>query len=470
MPHYHCGRAQSHSVFAIRHPVYRSRRVCLSIRAIVAILSAVAALLPVAGCARDDDEPELEKAPFAVAEQQQQQQPQTTRSDDSGDPQSALSVQLRTFDELVVALREHYVFGDHHAVPWDDLESRYRTRVLSLLRPSEFPDVIREMIAELPDGAAVWQSRDERIDQQSTDARNYEGIGAYVAFRTEPQPRVILLSVMPGSPAAQAGLRDHDALLAVDGIAVGREEGEEVVNRIRGPAGSVVNLTVRSPNAQPRNVAVTRGRVQLTENANRVRYALLPDSDVAYLLMPRQTTSTLATEVAQALSVMGGQAPLRGVILDLRIAALGNSWPLDEMLAIFADGTLGEMYSAAETAPIVVAGQDVAGSQSLPLALLIGRDTEGRPEIFAGALQSVGRAVLFGARTGGLVEASQLVPLPDGSRVLISSTSFRTVTGLDVGLSGLEPNLSVNFDWDAVTEQVDPVRNASQAALVGAGG
>ena len=63
-----------------------------------------------------------------------------------------------------------------------------------------------------------------------------------------------------------------------------------------------------------------------------------------------------------------------------------------------------------------------------------------------------------------------LVPLPDGSRAMISSTSYRTATGLDVGLAGLEPNLSVSFDWDAVTEQVDPVRSASQAALVGAGG
>ena len=183
--------------------VHRSIGFCQSIRAVAIIFSAVAALLPVAGCARDD-EPGPEKAPFAVAEQQQQVQ--TTRSGDGGDTQSVLSVQLRTFDELVVALREHYVFGDHHAVPWDDLESRYRARVSSLLRPGEFPDVIRDMIAELPADAAVWQSRDERIDLQSTDGRNYEGIGAYVAFRAEPQPRVILLSVMPGSPAAQAGL------------------------------------------------------------------------------------------------------------------------------------------------------------------------------------------------------------------------------------------------------------------------
>ena len=465
-------------------PVYRYPREPLSLlaerqpanivsanrsRAIAILVAAAAAVLPIAGCTAAD-EPEPEKAPFSVAATQQQEQTVRDGIGSADGDQSALTIQLRTFDELVDALREHYVFSEHHAVPWDDLESRYRTKVLSLLRSSEFPDVVREMMAELPPHAAVWQSRDERIDRQSTDSRNYEGIGAYVAFRGEPLPRVILLSVMPGSPAERAGLRDHDALLAVDGIPVSVDEGDEVVNRIRGPAGSVVNLTVRTPNAAPRIVPVTRGRVQLTEGANRVRYALLPETDVAYILLPRQSTTTLGAEIARALTVMSAEVALRGVILDLRVAALGNSWPLDEMLTMFGNGTLGEMYSVGETIPLVIAGQDVAGSQTLPLALLVGRDTEGLPEIFAGALQSVGRAVVFGTRTSGAIEASQLVPLSDGSRVLISSTSYRTATGLDVGLAGLEPNLSVNFDWDAVTEQVDPVRNASQMSLAGAGG
>jgi carboxyl-terminal processing protease len=217
-------------------------------------------------------------------------------------------------------------------------------------------------------------------------------------------------------------------------------------------------------------VAVTRGRVQLTEGANRLRYALLPESDVGYLLLPRQTTSSLVTEVAQSLTLLTQQTALRGVILDLRIAALGGGWPLEEMLTLFADGALGEMYTTQEVLPVEIAGQDVAGSQSLPLALLIGPDTEGLPEIFAAALQSSGRAVLFGSRTSGDIENNHLVSLPDGSRVLISSTSYRTSTGFDVGLSGLEPNLAVRFDWDAVTEQVDPVRDASQVALLRMGG
>lgn len=457
---------------SLSSPVYRRRAAPVSLQQAPNMLlrtlflfALLSASLLIAGCGAGDQPPE-EKAPFAVAAQEQ-----TVRSQESSDPtQSLLSVQLRTFDELIGALREHYVYSEQHAVPWDDLESRYRTKVLGLLRSDEFPDVVRELIAELPADAAVWQSRDERIDLQSTDASTYEGIGAYIAFRADPSPRVILLSVLPGSPAAQAGLRDHDSLLAVDGIPVRREEGEDVVTRIRGPAGSVVNLSVRSPNQPPREVAVTRGRVQLGEGANRVRYALLPESNVGYLLLPRQTTASVATEVTQALTLMTQQTALRGLILDLRIAALGGGWPLEEMLTLFGDGALGEMYTTQETLPVQVSGQDVAGSQSLPLALLVGPDTEGLPEIFAAALQSSGRAVLFGARTAGDIENNHLVPLPDGSRVLISSTSYRTAAGLDVGIGGLEPNLALNYDWDAVTEQADPVRDASQAALLRMGG
>ena len=425
------------------------------------VAASLAALLLIPGCTRRN-EPAGEKAPFAVAEQQQ-----TTRSEVTEDgTQSRRDVQLRTFNRLITALREHYVYGDHHAVPWDDLESRYRTRVLGLIRDGEFADVMRELINELPPDAALWQSRDERIDLQSSDTRHYEGIGAYVAFRASPTPRVILLSVMAGSPAERAGLRDHDSLLAVDGIPIRREEGDQVVTRIRGPAGSVVNLTVRSPNEAPRVVAVTRGQVQLGQATSGLRFALLPESDVAYLLFPRQTTATLTTDVVQLLQGLAEQVAVRGLILDLRIAAVGESWPLVEMLTLFSDGVLGEVYSTEETFPISVTGQDVAGSQTLPLAVLIGSDTEGYPEIFAAALQSVGRAVLFGTRTSGEIETRQLVPLPDGSRLLIASTAYRTPTQLDVGLNGLEPNLRVGFDWDAVTATVDPVRDASQAALM----
>ena len=118
--------------------------------------------------------------------------------------------------------------GTRRGVDWAALESRYRTKVLGLRQPDDVPKIIGDLIRELPPGAARWESRQQRIDVQSSDSLNYEGIGTYIAFRPSPVPRVILLSVMRGSPAESAGLRDHDSVLAVDGPPVRIAEGADV--------------------------------------------------------------------------------------------------------------------------------------------------------------------------------------------------------------------------------------------------
>ena len=394
---------------------------------------------------------------------------------DSGEPastesqstptESALSVQLRTYDQLIGALRSTYVYGTLGEVDWADLESRYRTKMLGLRQPDEFPNLIGSLIRELPADAARWESRNQRIAIQSTDSLNYEGIGTYIAFRPTPIPRVILLSVMRGSPAESAGLRDHDSVVAVDGTPVRTDEGANVATRIRGPAGSVVTLTVQSPNAPPRQVPVTRGSVRLSGVFNQVRPRVLPNSNVGYLLFPRRSSPQMADEVEQSLSLLAAEAPIRGIILDLRIAGFGSGWPLGELLTLFGDGRLGTIYSSTDEQEIVLQGRDVAGSQTMPLAILVGPDTEGRAEMLAAALQSVGRASLFGQRTPGSIEENAVVQLPDGSRLFIQASSFRTATGLEIG-TGVAPNVRLSGDWDSVTETQDAIRDAAVATLL----
>lgn len=379
--------------------------------------------------------------------------------------ESALSVQLRTFDLLIESLRGNYVYGTQRGIDWSDLESRYRTKVLGLRQPDDFPKLIGDLIRELPPDAARWESRQQRIDVQSSDSLNYEGIGTYIAFRPSPVPRVILLSVMRGSPAESAGLQDHDSVLAVDGTPVRIDEGPDVATRIRGPAGSVVVLMVQSPRSAPRLVPVTRGRVNLSGVFNRVRTRLLPGTNVGYLLFPRQSDAQTATDVQESLLQLTAQAPLRGLVLDLRIAGFGASWPLGELLTLFADGNLGSVYFAEGEQPIIITGRDLAGSQTLPLAILVGPDTEGRAEIFAAGLQSVRRGSVFGQRTGGDIEESVVVQLPDGSRLFVQASSYRSAAGNELG-GGVSPNVPVRGDWDSVTEEQDGVRDAAVGSLL----
>lgn len=176
------------------------------------------------------------------------------------------------------------------------------------------------------------------------------------------------------------------------------------------------------------------------------------------MLVPVAVDNTLAERVAGLLQVSEmEEQPALGLILDLRIAGSGSSWPLTEMLALLGDGAMGQFATRAGEQPIVIPGVDLGNSQSIPLAILVGPDTSGAPEIFAGALQATGRAPLVGLPTNGSVLSFRQLTLSDGSLLTFADSSYITPSGSDLSLTGLTPNLLVQSDWDQVTAESDPV-------------
>ena len=184
----------------------------------------------------------------------------------------------------------------------------------------------------------------------------------------------------------------------------------------------------------------------------------LIEPGVLYLLVPVAVDEAFVENVAGILQVASDQeTPPLGMIIDLRIARSGASWPLTEMLTLLGNGNMGSFAARAGEQSVSVPGVDVANSQTIPLALLVGPDTSGAPEVLAGALQAAGRAPLVGLPTGGNVLSFRQLPLSDGSLLTFANSSYITPDGRDLSISGLEPNLVVDADWDEVTLGSDPV-------------
>ena len=279
-----------------------------------------------------------------------------------------------------------------------------------------------------------------------------------MSFRAEPVPRVLLLSVIAGSPAEEAGLNAHDAIYAVDGFPVTEEEGLSVIERVRGPAGTEVLLEVASPTEEAREVMVRRDRVTASDT---LKGDLLPPG-IIYVLLPVAVDNTLPERVAGLLQLSEEEGnPVFGLILDLRIAGSGSSWPLTEMLSLLGDGSMGLFTTRAAEQPVVIPGIELGNSQTIPLAILVGPDTSGAPEIFAGALQGIGRSTLVGLGTGGNVLGFRQQTLSDGSLLTFADSSYITPAGSDLSLTGLTPNLIIQSDWDQVTPESDPVLQAA---------
>lgn len=370
-------------------------------------------------------------------------------------PQSDLAArQQLVLEELLAHLEEAYLYSDYGGVEWETRASRVEGQISAGLTDEEFSAALEALVLALPAGTASYTSRDERVQAEFEASGTYEGIGAFVSIRAEPEPRILLLSVIDGSPAAGAGLQAHDAVYAVDGTAVSREEGLAVIDRVRGPAGTKVVLEVASPEQAHRQVTVERGNVAI---ADSLRGGIIAPG-LIYLLVPVSVDTSLFDTLAGLLQAMLEQDQTAvGLVLDLRIAGSSSEWPLNEMLSLLGDGSAGHYNSRAGTQPLDIQGTDIADSQSVPLAILVGPDTSGAPEVFAAALQATGRGAVVGLPTSGSVLSFQSHILPDGSLLTFAESSFVTPDGTDLSLSGLTPDVIVELDWDQVQPGSDPV-------------
>jgi carboxyl-terminal processing protease len=370
--------------------------------------------------------------------------------------------QTRTFEALRKLLQDNYIYYETADTEWETLRNTYQRSMDAGLTSEEFAALLRELESDLPDGSMLYQSRAERIEGDITDTSTFQGIGAFVGFNPEPEPHIILLSIIKGSPAEQAGLKAHDSVFAIDGSPVLLEEGIAAVNRIRGPSGSSVKLSIGTPGRADRIVEVKRGQIS---SIGQLEAYQIVGTNYGYLLFPPVAYDNMIQDMLGAMQTFTTNQKLEGLVLDLRIAGSSRGWPLEAMFTIFHDGVLGEFFNRKDSELIRLAGQDYFGSQSVPLVILTGKNTQGFPEIFAGSLQLQKRAIVVGETTLGGIETTTSYLLPDGSRIFLETTSFRLPDGGDIGNNGVRPDVRIEAGWDEVLPNRDPVLNAAVEAF-----
>jgi carboxyl-terminal processing protease len=375
-------------------------------------------------------------------------------SGDFGPKTSLPEQQTKTFEALWKHLQDNYIYYETAEVDWKTLHGKYLDQIKGGLTADAFTKLMKDLGAELPTGSLAYETRAERIEADTADTSSYEGIGAFVGFSKDPEPHIVLLAVMDGSPAQKAGLKAHDSILEIDGNPIQLEEGITAINRVRGPAGSSVTLSIQSPGSPEHSINVKRGKLTST---GKLQSSIVPETDYGYILFPPVTYSALADDFTKALQTFTTNRTLKGVILDLRIAGSTSGWPLEPVYTTFSNGAIGEFYNRNNKQVVEVKGQDVSGSQKVPLVILVGQNTTGFPEILAASLQMHKRATVIGETTPGAIEAATPYYLPDGSEAIIETTSFKLPDGGDVGKTGVVPDIPLQQGWDEVLPNDDPV-------------
>ena len=296
-------------------------------------------------------------------------------------------------------------------------------------------DAIRGMVGEL-DPHSSFMDANEFEDLRIATEGNYSGIGVEV---TAESGAIVVIAPIDGSPAARAGIRSGDTILAVDGGAVGDARLADAIARIRGEPGTVVNLTIgRKTAPRPLEVAVERAIVAV----HSVRHQML-EPGVGYLRIS-QFSDTTGPDVGSALRALRQEAggDLRGLVLDLRnnpggvldAAVEVSDAFLERGLIVSAEGRSRESRFRMEAG----AGDLARGAQ---IAVLVNEGSASAAEIVAGALRDNGRAKLLGRRTFGKGSVQTVMPIGDGQALKLTTSRYYTPSGASIHERGLEPDI-----------------------------
>lgn len=312
---------------------------------------------------------------------------------------------------------------------------------------------IRGVLETLEDKNTGFLAPEEATSFMESIEGSFEGIGAMVEW-AEDERAVRIIEPFEDQPAWNAGIRPGDLIVAINGEDVAELNGlNEAINRIKGPKGTEVHLTVRREGLDdPLEFPVTRDLIDVPV----VKSEVYGDSDeFAYVALKRfsvDASQKLRDELENLLT-----DDTQGLVFDLR----GNPGGLlreairvtsvfleDERVLIerFSDGT-EEIYNTEGNALV---------PDDLPMIVLVDKGSASASEIVAGALQDVERARLLGVTTFGKGSVQLPHTLSDDSLLRVTIALWYTPSDRSIDDTGLEPDIVVERTIEQRENEEDP--------------
>lgn len=319
--------------------------------------------------------------------------------------------------------------------------------------------IYKGIVNGLGDDYAAYYTKDEYKTITEKSSGTYCGIGAYVSVDTSTGA-IYIVKPLEDSPAQEAGIKAGDIIYAVDGENVTGQDLTSVLSKVKGEAGTTVNLKiVREGESDYLDIKVERRVIE----EDTVVSKMLSDK-IGYIKVTafEDVTSKQFEDAVDLLEKKG----MKSLIIDLRDNGGGLLSAAVEMLdrllpkglVVYTKDKNGvaEEYYAEDNKMLEV-----------PMAILVNENSASASEVFSGALQDEEAAKLVGTKTFGKGIVQTIFGLEDGTALKMTTSKYYTPKGRNIHNTGLEPDIKVELDENTLTESEDKfgIDNQMQAAI-----
>ncbi len=334
--------------------------------------------------------------------------------------------ELKTFSEVLTQIQKHYV---------------EETKVKDLVQGA-----IRGMLATL-DPHSAYMTPEMYKEMQVETKGEFGGVGIQIGVKDN---RLAVIAPIEGTPAYRAGIKAGDFITKVNDEPTKDLTLMDAVQKMRGPKGTKVSLTIQRDGVQdPLVFTLIRDIIKIESVKSKVI-----DNNIGYIRLTQFQEST-AKDLSRVLKQFREQK-LQSTILDLRNNPGG-------LLTAAVD--VSEQFVGNGKLIVYIKGRDGRKDEYFsrikepiddsPMIVLVNEGSASASEIVAGALQDWGRAIIVGTTTFGKGSVQTILPLGDGSGLRLTTAKYYTPKGRSIQSTGITPDIIVKPQTTTVAKAAE---------------
>ncbi len=323
--------------------------------------------------------------------------------------------ELKTFSEVLNQVQKHYV---DETKPKDLIQG-----------------AIRGMLATL-DPHSAYMTQEMYKEMQVETKGEFGGVGIQIGVKDN---RLAVIAPIEGTPAYRAGIKAGDFIVKVNDDTTKDLTLMDAVQKMRGPKGSKVNLTIqRDGTPDPMVFTLVRDTIKIES----VKAKVLENLGYVRLTQFQEATGR---DLLKAIKQFREQK-VQGAILDLRNNPGGLlTAAVDVSEQFLPNGKLVVYTKSREGKKDEWFAKSKDQLEDLPIIILVNEGSASASEIVAGALQDWGRAVIVGTTSFGKGSVQTILPLGDGSGLRLTTAKYYTPKGRSIQATGITPDIVVKL-------------------------